>query len=237
MIFLKGRQKMKLFALRSAGWTILALCLVFATAASATPIFPGQTQPGTPLTPIQFGPTLGTLSGSFTNGPLSGTYTEVVFQDAGTGNLDFVYAVTESSGSTDNLARTNTTGFAGFSTNVGYGPTSLEPGTPTATPTTVDRSTSGSTVGFNFLLTGAPPDFAPGASSFNLVIETNATGFATTPNALNFIDGGTAQATGFTPLAPAPEPASYLLMGTGMLICAFFLRRNMGTSSAGITAA
>jgi PEP-CTERM motif len=36
---------------------------------------------------------------------------------------------------------------------------------------------------------------------------------------------------------PAPEPASYLLMGTGMLICAFFLRRNMGTSAAGITAA
>jgi PEP-CTERM motif-containing protein len=29
-----------------------------------------------------------------------------------------------------------------------------------------------------------------------------------------------------------PEPASYLLMGTGMLLCAFFLRRNIGSASA-----
>jgi PEP-CTERM motif len=33
-------------------------------------------------------------------------------------------------------------------------------------------------------------------------------------------------------IGATPEPASYLLMGTGMLLCAFFLRRHMGSASA-----
>jgi PEP-CTERM motif len=32
-------------------------------------------------------------------------------------------------------------------------------------------------------------------------------------------------------IGTTPEPASYLLMGTGMLLCAFFLRRHMGNAS------
>jgi PEP-CTERM motif len=42
---------------------------------------------------------------------------------------------------------------------------------------------------------------------------------------------GPAQFANASIIGATPEPASYLLMGTGMLLCAFFLRRNMGASA------
>lgn len=43
---------------------------------------------------------------------------------------------------------------------------------------------------------------------------------------------GPAQSASVSIVGAAPEPASYLLMGTGLLLCAFFLRR--GASSASV---
>ena len=42
---------------------------------------------------------------------------------------------------------------------------------------------------------------------------------------------GPAQSASVLIVGAAPEPASYLLMGTGLLLCAFFLRRGIGSSA------
>jgi len=48
----------------------------------------------------------------------------------------------------------------------------------------------------------------------------------------NGAGSGPAQFASANIVGATPEPASYLLMGTGMLLCAFFLRRHMGSASA-----
>jgi hypothetical protein len=164
---------MKLFALRSAGWTTLALCLVFATAASATPILPGQTITPAPTLVDPIGTILAdTGIVNFTTGPfLSGSVREVVFMDAG--HLDFVFAISNSSTSVDNLGRSTIASFTGFLTNVGYDPTptNLLGSVPLVFPTSIDRSLAGDTIGFNFAAGGGGPlPFFPGESTFNLVI-------------------------------------------------------------------
>jgi hypothetical protein len=223
---------MKSFAIRSAAWTALALCLVFATAASATPVLNGGTVPGAPLIPLSpaypGGPFLAdTMIQSFTtpSGLLSGTTREVVFTDTVTGGLDFVYAISNNfpPASVDGLVRSTLANFTGFTTDVGYDPTTV-PNllglTGTILPTTIDRSLGGDTIGFNFGLIGFPP----GTSTFNLVIETNATMFGS--GLLSFIDGGTATVNGFAPTM-TPEPASMLLYGTGIFLIGGILRRRL----------
>jgi hypothetical protein len=233
---------MKLYPRSSIALTTLALCLVFATAASATPLTPNSSAVGAqvvpPPTPVP-GPFLkDTGVQPFSVGLITGTYEEVVFMDQFTGGLDFVYAIhNNTSSGLDAIGRSTTTDFTGFSTNVGFDTTAtnLLGNTPTQKPLFVDRSGSGDSIGFQF----APPSplvstFIGGTDSFNLVIETDA--LYVTSGVINFIDGGAAGFPGYAPLL-TPEPSSYLLMGTGMLICAFFLRRNMGTSAASITTA
>ena len=224
---------MKLFKWRSVSWTILTLCLVFATAASANTIGPGGSGAPDILSPT--GAIIGDTGVlNFTTGPfLTGTTREIVIRDSITGDLDFIYAIHNNSTSTDGVGRSTTAAFTGFTTDVGYN-LGLSPDllgySPTIAPLTVDRSLAGDTVGFNF---GPPLGFPPGASSYDLIVETNAHYY--TAGVLNFIDGGVAGVPGFAPTS-TPEPASLALMGTGIVFCARLLRRKKKNAEAAITA-
>jgi hypothetical protein len=83
-------------------------------------------------------------------------------------------------------------------------------------PSSADRSFNASVVGFNFI-----PPFAinvfPGGSSGVLVISTNATNFSA--GNFSLISGGVATVAAFQPTSGAtvPEPASLLLLSSGLV--------------------
>lgn len=198
-------------------------------------VFPGLAMPG-----FMGGPTTGTLLASLvapysfttTAGLTSGTLVSAVYKNS-SGTLDFYYQVNNcfqagiaafcpgAAASATAIARETDTSFVGFMTFLGFrvdGSTlagSLFVDGSVA-PVTGDRSTlgPGSTVGFSF----NPPDGAkvlPGLSSNVLVISTNAMNFKA-GNA-DVIDGGTQTVASFQPASGVPEPASFALLGLGLL--------------------
>ena len=85
---------------------------------------------------------------------------------------------------------------------------------------TVNRSTSGAVVGFNY---SGIFTIAPGQTTPNLVIETNATTF--TDGFLSVQDGTAGFGFAYAPATPTPEPSSLALMGSGLFAAGGFLRR------------
>jgi hypothetical protein len=212
---------------RSLVFSLLAL-VALASIASATPlagtvlanpgdtVFPGFVAPGTPagtllaslVAPYSFSTTAGTTSGSLVS---------AVYMNS-SGTLDFYYQVNNAATSATAIARETDDSFAGFMTFLGFRVDgSTLAGTlfvdGTVPPVTGDRSSgTGTTVGFSF----NPPDPAkilPGLSSNVLVISTDATMFRA-GNA-SVIDGGTQTVASFQP--GVPEPASFALLGLGLL--------------------
>jgi hypothetical protein len=217
------------FGRRSLVFSLLAL-VAFASIASATPlagtvitnpgdtVFPGLIPSGTPA-----GTLLASLVAPYsflTNaGTTSGTLVSAVFRNS-SGTLDFYYQVNNSGTSATAIARETDVAFNGFLTFLGFrvDGASLAGAlfvNGTVGPVTGDRNGgTGTTVGFSF----NPPDGAkvlPGLSSNVLVISTDAVNFRA-GNA-SVIDGGTQTVASFQPSSAVPEPASFALLGLGLL--------------------
>ena len=193
---------------------IAALAALFVTTAKADTLLPG----GTIVSPSSIE--------SFITGPLladtgpqafsfvgdTGTVSEIVFQDAHTGGLDFIYQVTVATGVIGALTGFN---FAGFTTNVGFGlPGQNQCGfsiscSGTVAPSSISSSADGSVITFNF-----NPNVS-GATTYALEIQTNASNF--TSGSIGLIDGGGQTLNGLAPSGTVPEPATNSMLGAGLL--------------------
>ena len=167
----------------------------------------------------------GVVSYTGIGGELSGQAETIVLSDAGnvfcTGCLDFAFAVFSSSTATTDIERISSGGFAGFLVDAGVATVACGLG-PNVSPVSADRSGDGSVVGFNF---SSNNQVVAGDCSAILIIETNATSFAA--GTLQVIDNDVARITSFAPTAATPEPASLLLLGSGILSFGGLLRRRI----------
>jgi hypothetical protein len=224
--------------MKPLGRTVLAA--IFAVAlAHATILSPSGSPPVAPSaidTPVT-GPFLAntgmqdfTGTNSLGQTTISGEYEAMVYSDPNNnfcaGCLDFFIIVESNSTSTDAIERITLASFGAFLTNVGYSvgkdshPTGVD-------PTTVDRSSNGSVVGFNF---SSLPGVAPGDGTTVLEIETNATKFMT--GTLQIIDSSVASVTAFDPctgVVPEASSISLTLLG-GLLLGVGFIGRRRRTA-------
>jgi MYXO-CTERM domain-containing protein len=155
---------------------------------------------------------------------ISGEYRATVYADPNNtfcaGCLDFFVAVASNSSSTDAIERITEAAFGVVRTDVGY---SVGPGSNPGgiNPATVDRSSNGSVIGFNFTQpTGVPA----GASTQVLEIETNAKMFVA--GTVQIIDSSVASVQAFAPgCVPEASSISMTLLGGAGLGLGFLLRR------------
>jgi hypothetical protein len=147
-----------------------------------------------------------------------GNFRQIVVTDTVTGFLDFLYQIQTTTGP-DSIGRVTTNNYSAFITDVGISTGSADliaPIGPTKfAPASIDRSGSGSTLGFQF----APSsDITAPNESYVLVIKTNATFF--TAGSTSVIDGGIDSVSSFAPTA-VPEPGCagvLLVLGGGLLV-------------------
>lgn len=172
-----------------------------------------------------------TATNSLGQTTITGDYRAMVYADPSNnfcaGCLDFFVLVTSSTTSIDDIERITLASFGAFQTDVGYstGAGSVPGG---ILPSTVDRSSNGGVIGFNFV---TPAGLTPGAQSQVLEIETNATLFVT--GTLQIIDSSVASVPAFAPSAVVPEASSIslTLMGVALLgLVRYKLQRSNGGS-------
>jgi hypothetical protein len=134
--------------------------------------------------------------------------------------MDFLYQFSDLTG--DSIGTMTTTGYHGFTTDVGYDPfetMTIYPG-PYVNPDSVSRSLSGNTISYDFNTNGGVPN---GHDSALLVINTNALSYALN-GTVNFIDGSTASLVVYAPTI-TPEPASLGLLLGGLFAAGLFFAR------------
>jgi PEP-CTERM motif-containing protein len=166
-----------------------------------------------------------TATNSLGQTTITGEYRAAVYADPDnsfcSGCLDFFVWVTSNSTSTDAVERITEAAFGAFQTDVGY---SIGSGsTPGGVdPSTVDRSSNGSVIGFNF---SEPTGVPPGSSTEVLEIETNARMFVA--GTVQIIDSSVASVAAFAPGCTVPEASSIslTLFGGALLAIGFGRRR------------
>ncbi len=226
--------------MKTLGCSVLAVTLGVALA-HATILPPTGSSPvaasalGTPVT----GPFLAdtgmqdfTATNSLGQTTITGEYRAMVYSDPSNdfcaGCLDFFVLVESSTKLTDAIERITLASFGSFLTNVGYsiGQDSAPSGVD---PATVDRSSNGGVVGFNF---SNLPGVAPGDGTAVLEIETNATTFM--KGTLQIIDSSVASVNAFEPcsiVTPEASSVSLTLLGGLLLGIAFIGRRRRARQS------
>lgn len=201
--------------------------------------------PGAPPTSPDVFPFLGNNFVAFNKftysnntGALSGAGGEVVVIDPNTGDLDFVFQVSNTSSGPiqGDITRITLSNFGAFSTDVGYefntcinnGPPAdfCNDGLTDVNPDTVDRLTADA-VGFNFTTGGGVPS---GEQTVVLTIRTNATSF--TAGSIGIYDNGVAT---FEPgIVPAvPEPPAIFMLASGLVSLGLLRRRFIQTQCQG----
>jgi hypothetical protein len=189
---------------------LISSCPLMAGGSCIPPDDMGDT-PGTMLA-VKFAPFSFTTSSGITHGVLK----EEVFAET-SGTLDFYYIVFNQPDSATSVARESDLNFAGWATSVAYrSDGSQVPGfvDGNVPPSSADRDVSGSTVGFNF------GPILPNQRSRVVVISTNAFSFTT---GQSMVDGSGPLMT-FQPTVP--EPASFILLGGGLLLMTLFRARS-----------
>ena len=212
---------MKNRTLLGAFLAVAVLAVVPRASADILPLTGGSSSTNLALSMGASSQLLATLNGTYAEtivvppGPPvtvgNGTYTAQVYKDSNTGDLDFLYTFTVSTGIIDGVS---TFGYAGFITNVGY----LSPSSG-RTPDSVSRSSTGSVINWSYDTIGS---VLPGQSTATLAIFTNSQhyvkGFA------SVIDSGVGSVAGFAPTIP-DGGTTVMLLGGALLGLAALRRK------------
>ncbi|HEX5284658.1 MAG TPA: PEP-CTERM sorting domain-containing protein [Bryocella sp.] len=209
----------------------ISVCALLIAGAVATPSFATLLPDGGSVTPpptvsltgFTVLNTTGTQGYSYAAGADAGTYLSEVGTWAGNpfgaSDLTFVYQVTVTAGDIQHISGSN---FAGTLLDVAQSQTGT--GFSTGERAAADATFNFGVVEFDF--PGAGGALTPGANatSYILIVNTNATSYST--GTIGLIDGGGTTVNGFMPGA-APEPSTLSLLGTGLLAAGAGLRRRM----------